>query len=257
MSHLSFVQFVPEKPEQGHCQKHGAFDFRYQAMGDRFVVLSACTLCAAESTALQAKIDEQNAAKAAKARLERSRIEAGVSPRYSMVTFSDYRVDTQDHALALHEAMEFTQRIKSGGNGNLILSGRVGTGKTMLASAMVNELMPQKRCRLATLSGLVRELKDSWGKGASMSESMLLKHLSELDLLIIDEVGQQRGTETEILFVFDIIDGRYKNMLPTVLISNLDKTGIREAIGDRAFDRLRQDGGKVVAFNWGSMRSAI
>lgn len=257
MSHLNFVACIPETPEQGYCQKHGAFEFRYQPMGDRFVVLSACTLCAAESTALQAKIDEQNAAKAAKARLERSRIEAGVAPRFAQVTFSDYRVETQEHALALQEAMEFTQRLKNSGNGNLILSGRVGTGKTMLASAMINELLPQKKCRLATLSGLVRELKDCWGKGASMSETMLLKQLSELDLLIIDEVGQQRGTETEILFVFDIIDGRYKNMLPTVLISNLDRTGIREAIGDRAFDRLRQDGGKVVAFNWGSMRSAV
>lgn len=257
MSHLNFVSAVPVSPDQGHCPKHGAFDFRYQAMGDRFVVLRACTLCAAESTALQMKIDEQNAAKAAKARLERSRIEAGVSPRYSQVTFADYRVDTEDHAVAIHEAMEFTQRIKNGGNGNLILSGRVGTGKTMLASAMVNELMPQKKCRLSTLSGLVRELKDCWNKGASMSESTLLKQLSELDLLIIDEVGQQRGTETEILLIFEIIDGRYQNMLPTVLISNLDRTGIREAIGDRAFDRLRQDGGKVVAFNWGSMRSAI
>lgn len=257
MNLLSFVNSIPEKPEQGNCQKHGAFDFRYQAMGDRFVVLTACSLCAAESSANQLKIDEQNAAKAAKARLERSRIEAGVSPRYAQVTFSDYRVESQDHALALQEALDFTRHIRSGGNGNLIFSGRVGTGKTMLASAMINELMPHKRCRLASLSSLVRELKDSWGKGASMSETMLLKHLSELDLLIIDEVGQQRGTETEILFVFDIIDGRYKNMLPTVLISNLDKTGIREAIGDRAFDRLRQDGGKVVAFNWGSMRSAI
>jgi DNA replication protein DnaC len=257
MSHLNFVSVVPERAEQGQCQKHGAFDYRYQPMGDRFVVLSACTLCAAESAALQVKIDEQNAAKAAKARLERSRIEAGVAPRFAQVTFSDYRVETQDHAQALHEAMDFTQRIKNGGNGNLILSGRVGTGKTMLASAMINELLPLKKCRLATLSGLVRELKDCWGKGASMSESMLLKQLSELDLLIIDEVGQQRGTETEILFVFDIIDGRYKNMLPTVLISNLDKTGIRDAVGDRAFDRLREDGGKVVAFNWGSMRSAV
>jgi DNA replication protein DnaC len=257
MSHLNFVPCVPDKPEQGQCPKHGAFDFRYQAMGDRFVVLSACSLCAAESAALQKKIDQQAAAKAAQARLERSRIDAGVPIRFLQATFSSYKVDSQDQALALHETMEFTQRIKNGGNGNLILSGRLGTGKTMLASAMVCDLIPEKKCRLASLSSLVRELKDCWGKGSAMSEASLIKQLSELDLLIIDEVGQQRGSETEILFVSDVIDGRYKNMLPTVLISNLDKTGIREAIGDRAFDRLRQDGGKVVAFNWGSMRSAI
>jgi DNA replication protein DnaC len=43
-------------------------------------------------------------------------------------------------------------------------------------------------------------------------------------------------------------------MLPTVLVSNLDVEGVKQCIGDRVYDRLRDDGGKVIAFTWGSMR---
>ena len=71
---------------------------------------------------------------------------------------------------------------------------------------------------------------------------------------MLDEVGSQFGSDTEKLFIFDIIDGRYQNMKPTILISNLDIDGIKDAIGDRCVDRLREGGGMMVAFNWGSQR---
>lgn len=257
MSALNFVTAKPEQPDSGHCQKHGHFEYRYQQMGDRWLVLSSCQLCTAEASAAQRLMDERQAAAAAQARQDRQRIDAGVSPRYARVRFDDYTVTTAEQAQALADAIQFVERLKAGGCGSMILSGRVGTGKTMLASAMVNALLPEKRCRIATLAELIREIKDTWHKGSGTSETALLRRLADLDLLIIDEIGQQRGTETEMLLIFEIIDARYRNMVPTVLISNLDKAGIRDAIGDRAFDRLRQDGGKLVAFNWGSMRAAV
>ena len=57
------------------------------------------------------------------------------------------------------------------------------------------------------------------------------------------------------MFVFDVINGRYEEELPTVIISNLDVAGVKEIIGDRCIDRLRQDGGKVIAFDWESQRA--
>jgi DNA replication protein DnaC len=72
--------------------------------------------------------------------------------------------------------------------------------------------------------------------------------------LIIDEVGMQFGSDTEKMIIFDIIDGRYNNMLPTILISNLELSEVKELIGDRSIDRLREDGGVVVAMKWASNR---
>ena len=55
--------------------------------------------------------------------------------------------------------------------------------------------------------------------------------------------------------MFDIIDGRYQEMKPTILISNLAIAGIKDLIGERVIDRLREDGGKLVSFDWPSYRS--
>ncbi|MNJ56206.1 DNA replication protein DnaC [compost metagenome] len=80
-------------------------------------------------------------------------------------------------------------------------------------------------------------------------------HLGGLDLLVIDEIGCQKGSEYELGLLHNIIDRRYQAVLPTVLISNLDPDGLKAYIGDRALDRLRQNGGKVVGFTWSSMRA--
>ena len=47
---------------------------------------------------------------------------------------------------------------------------------------------------------------------------------------------------------------RYLQLKPTVIISNLGAQDIKQAIGEPAFDRLREGGGKVVSFDWGSYR---
>ncbi len=133
--------------------------------------------------------------------------------------------------------------------------GGVGTGKTLLASAILDSLVDDYRCEIIKLIDLVRELKATWSKDSENTEENLINYYSNLDLLIIDEVGAQFGSDTEKLFIFDIIDGRYQEMKPTVLISNLDINGIKESIGERCVDRLREGGGSMIAFNWESSRA--
>ena len=88
-----------------------------------------------------------------------------------------------------------------------------------------------------------------------LREAGLIEFYSRLDLLVIDEVGVQFGSDTEKMFMFDIIDGRYQEMKPTILISNLAIEGIKKLMGERIIDRLREDGGKAVSFDWPSYRS--
>ena len=133
--------------------------------------------------------------------------------------------------------------------------GGVGTGKTLLASAMLDKLVDSNKCEIIKLISIVRELKATWSKESNETEEELIKYYSKLDLLIIDEVGSQFGSDTEKLFIFDIIDGRYQDMKPTILISNLDIEGVKDAVGERCVDRLREGGGSMIAFNWGSNRA--
>lgn len=254
---MRFVELKPANPETGICDKHGEFEFRYQKLGERYLVNDQCGRCAAEMNAAQDAADQQRRAAEEKTRLERKRCDAGVALRYVQSSFRDFRCETPEQASALADVQTYFKDIGNGGNGNLIMSGNVGTGKTMLASAGINQLLTQgRRCKIAKLGDIVRQVKDSWQRQGGKTETDIIREYVGLDFLVIDEVGQQRGTETETLLVFEIIDGRYQAMLPTMLISNLDRRGITDAIGERAFDRLRQDGGKLVAFNWSSMRKA-
>jgi DNA replication protein DnaC len=46
-------------------------------------------------------------------------------------------------------------------------------------------------------------------------------------------------------------------MKPTVVISNLAKEALGEFIGERSIDRLRENGGRLVVFDWASYRRQV
>ena len=74
------------------------------------------------------------------------------------------------------------------------------------------------------------------------------------DLLIIDEIGVQFGSEFEKNLIFDILNERYENRRPTLLLSNLTVPEVRAFLGERIYDRLKEDGGRCVSFDWQSHR---
>jgi hypothetical protein len=82
-----------------------------------------------------------------------------------------------------------------------------------------------------------------------------VKWFVEPDLLVLDEIGVQYGTETEQKILFRIIDLRYEEMKPTILISNLAIPAFTEFVGERVVDRMRENGGMLFAFDWESYRS--
>ena len=57
--------------------------------------------------------------------------------------------------------------------------------------------------------------------------------------------------------MFEIINERYESRQPTILISNLSLTEVKQYLGDRIFDRMREDGGKYISFDWDSYRGNI
>lgn len=74
-------------------------------------------------------------------------------------------------------------------------------------------------------------------------------------MLILDEVGVQFGSESEKIILFEILNERYLNMKPTILISNLNPAALQEYVGERVMDRMRENGGIILKFDWKSHRS--
>jgi len=80
-----------------------------------------------------------------------------------------------------------------------------------------------------------------------MSEQQAFNYLARPGLLVLDEVGVQHGSETERMLLTEIVNDRYADEKPTILISNLTMLEFTQVVGERVADRFKE-GGRVVVF---------
>lgn len=255
------MRIVTEKPKtlDAHCELHGAYQVKVTdyAIAGKYMVSEECPECnRIENERIAEEKRKECEAQEAQNRIRRKE-RAGLRRRHINCTLDNYSAVTSGQQKALGKAREFLSNTLLGKGGNLVLAGRVGTGKTHLAAAIVSSLVDQnKSASLIKMPELIREIKHSWNRESQTTESAIIEHYSKVGLLALDEVGVQFGSDTEKLLVSEIIDNRYQELLPTILISNLDIKGIRQCIGERCYDRLKEDGGQVIAFDWDSARGA-
>lgn len=245
------------KTRADHCEKHGEFTARNWVRN----VWSKCPACTAEIEAsATAKRDAQE--RAEKLAAWQARIgSAGIPERFQDRSLDNFAAVTDDQRYALQAAKEYATGFagNAGVTGqSLIFVGKPGTGKTHLAVGIGMHLLRQGRPVLfTTVQRAIRRVRDTWSRESAETETQAVAALVFPDLLILDEVGVQTGSEFEKNQLFDILNERYETRRPTLLLSNLDVEGVRAYLGDRIFDRLREDGGRSIAFDWSSHRSAI
>ncbi|RLB23455.1 MAG: hypothetical protein DRG76_04215, partial [Deltaproteobacteria bacterium] len=94
-----------------------------------------------------------------------------------------------------------------------------------------------------------------YSANSPVTESELLSRLQKLDLLVIDEIGVQFGTDTERMILFEILDSRYEDMMPTIVTTNISTIADLEVLlGPRLIDRFFEGQSKLLLFDWESYR---
>jgi DNA replication protein DnaC len=86
-----------------------------------------------------------------------------------------------------------------------------------------------------------------------------LKRLSEVPILAIDEIGRHGDSDFVGRFIFDLLDDRYDNMLPTILISNLPVDGepsMTSYLGISVMDRINENSLDIPC-EWGNYREHV
>lgn len=237
------------------CEKHGA----YTTSGTRYMgkheIWTRCPDCEEERIAAERQAEADHKAAQAQAALEAAIGNAAIPARFIGRSFDNFKADTdaQRHALTVARdyAEGFDRNFQTGAS--LIFSGMPGTGKSHLATAILQAIMPRHVGLYLTCMSLIRSVRDTWRRDSDRSETEVLAMLCAVPLLVIDEIGVQYGTEGEQTLLFEVIDRRYRDMKPTILLTNQDKKGFREYIGDRTFDRLVETG-RWVPFDWESYR---
>jgi DNA replication protein DnaC len=138
----------------------------------------------------------------------------------------------------------------------LLFMGNVGAGKSHLCAAVINQLVRAGRSALFTKAPrLLREVKETFNRDSEVTQSEIIARMGELDLLVIDEVGIQFGTDTERMILYEILDLRYESMRPVILTTNItDLKSLEKLLGERIIDRLFEGESKIVFFDWESHR---
>ena len=138
----------------------------------------------------------------------------------------------------------------------LLFMGNVGTGKSHLCAAIINEVIRAGYTALFTKTPrLLREVKDTFHRDAEITHSEIIARMGGIDLLVIDEVGIQFGTDTERMILYEILDLRYEAMRPVILTTNItDLKSLEKLLGERIIDRLFEGESKIVVFEWESHR---
>ena len=152
------------------------------------------------------------------------------------VSFDNYRTETKSEEEALKQSKLFVRRIKDGDcNEVLMFYGNFGTGKTHLGCAMLRELFGT----YVSSFNLCVEYQSCTDFKSKQNKLQMLKRYTTDPLLIIDEIGRGNSNiEFEILP--QIVNQRFENMLPTLLITNLDKMLLNDRLGKATVDRLNE-----------------
>ncbi len=215
-------------PDCPHC--HGAGYVRHEVpLGDpNFGRLEAC-VCRS------AKI-----AGAARARLfEMSRLDS-----LSHLSFENFAPRGNKNAKfmtpvdlkSLAAAKEIAESYAHSPQGWLLLEGGYGSGKTHLAAAIANFVV---NMGTPTLFITVPDLLDSLRFAYSDPDTTFEAHFEEIRtaaFLVLDDFGTQNATNWAQEKLFQIMNFRYINKLPTVITTNLKLDEIESRIRSRLQD---------------------
>lgn len=243
--------------EMKNCDIHGEYN-SLQSVILGTVVWTTCPKCIEEHETRQTELIELKESEDRKRDIEDALYKAGIPERFKKCTLENYTTDLSGQNKALRVSMDyltqFNEILKTGSS--LFFCGTFGTGKTHLAVAILTQLIELRKTtgKYSTTMKMIRDIRSSY-RGGKYSEQQIIDKYVKYPLLVLDEVGVQLGTDNEKLLLFEVINGRYENYNPTILISNLSILEMTGYLGERVIDRLKSKAGFLVIMDWESYRN--
>lgn len=161
------------------------------------------------------------------------------------VRFSNYQI-TDENRRVFGIAKKYVENfdVMLSKNQGILFWGNVGTGKSYTAAAIANELIDQMHS--AIMTSFIKLLNEMMQFGCSDNDKRLsaadyIQKLNQAQLLVIDDLGAERGTDFALEKVYDIIDSRYRSGKPIILTTNLEMSQMKNCDDiryNRIYDRI-------------------
>ena len=161
-----------------------------------------------------------------------------ISKRLKDYNFNNFKV-TDSNKNEVEIAKDYTKKCTENKQENgLIITGNTGVGKTHLAASIANKLIENDKIvlmgRLTTLLDMIKEtFRDN-----TKSENELIELYSNVDMIIIDDLGTEKISQWALEKLYTIIQNRNENRLPIIITTRFDKQGLIERFSQSQDEQL-------------------
>lgn len=169
---------------------------------------------------------------------------AGIDKRHMGCSFKNYRVDrNNEQQVRAYEHLKdyvihFDEFATEGRS--LYIEGTYGTGKTHLACAIAKALIKKGKTVICkTPTELLQSIRNAYDDNPYLSEQQIVDRFKKIDLLIVDDFGKQKPTEWGMATMYDILNYRYGEMLPTIITTNFNEEMLIQALSGNGVDRSK------------------
>ena len=234
---------------EGVCPKHGTY--RFHAVCDQngrpLGNDNHCPVCFEQEIEEKRKADTLAAIKECEDR-QRAIIDDGTNggelPRlYAKRSFQSYVASTDAQKRAYSLSRGWAVQMYQGKDETpwCVFYGTLGTGKTHLAVSAFRAICSKyPNAIYTTATEILRNIVESWNPNAKHTTAQLIDAYSNLDLLLIDELGRTKGVpEKAEEVLFEIIEKRYRNMSATIYVTNCNEGELPKVVDPAIYSRMK------------------
>lgn len=169
--------------------------------------------------------------------VEQKRKKGLAYPKYRQWRFDNDNLRNPDITNTCRRYVEEWAVMRSDSVG-IVFMGDAGTGKSFNAGCIANSLIDRNIPVLMT--GFRKIVDDLFDAGYGEKRRKFFKELQEYELLIIEDVGVERGTAYISEQFYYMIDEWYLSLKPLIITTNLDTDELLTEALDykRSFDRI-------------------
>ena len=151
-------------------------------------------------------------------------------------TFDNYRGEKdKSYIIARNFVKEYEQIKKE--NIGLLFCGTVGSGKTYLACSIANALIEEYmiRVKIRNFAQIINDLQKG---GFDLDKNEYIEALTNVSVLILDDLGIERDTSYAKEQVYNIVNSRYLKQKPTIFTTNLPYEKIQNSDDGVEYERI-------------------